>query len=117
MANTDPTTIEKHVKDFSGLLEDIESLDDKVRALWVEIYENAITDRINAHMLFTELHDLVQSDPTQHAIHGPQLARYIERMSRSTDQLMKLAEMISAAQRASENLNQDEIFGKAKALR
>lgn len=109
--------VEDKVKSFQGLLDSIESLEDKKKALWKEIYENAVTDRVNAYQLFVELHNIVKNDNAQHAIQGPQLAKYLERMSRSTDQLIKLAELIAEAERAGEALNPDEIYSHSRMLK
>ena len=119
MANKSDTEAEisamsNKMKKFKELLDNIESLEDKKKALWLEIYENAITDRMNSHTLFIELHDVVANDPTQHAIQGPQLAKYIERMSRSTDQLIKLAELIAEAEKKAGEINGEEIFSSTK---
>lgn len=109
--------LKKKVESFEQLLGSIESLGDKKKNLWKEIYENAITDRINAYTLFTELHVIVRADATQHAIQGPQLAKYLERMGKCTDQLLHLVELIADAENASEKVDANEIFGHAKALR
>ena len=41
---------------FSDLLDSLSSIEDKKKALWKEIYENAITDRDNAYMLYCTLY-------------------------------------------------------------
>ena len=48
-------SIKDRIKDFNGLLSQIESINDKKRQLWKEIYENAITDRQNAYIMITKL--------------------------------------------------------------
>ena len=45
--------IEKKSEQFSDLLDSLESTENKKKMLWKEIYDNAITDRMNAYMLFT----------------------------------------------------------------
>jgi hypothetical protein len=103
-------SIEEKIKDFSELLKDIESLDDKKRKLWREIYENAVTDRQNSYVMFSKLAKICGNDTTQHAVHGKTIATFLERMSRSNDQLLKLADLI-AAERANEGrIDPDAMF-------
>lgn len=102
------------LKDFSNLLDTLDNLEDKKKALWIEIYQNAITDRDNAYTMFMHLHKLVIDDGTQHAIHGPNIAKYLERMSRANDQLIKLAELIANETSKQDTINPDEIFKKIK---
>lgn len=97
------------VKDFSDLLDQIESLNDKKRKLWKEIYENAITDRQHSYAMFLELSGIVRGKSTEHAVHGRTIATYIERMSKANDQLIKLAELIAKADRPVE-VTPDDMF-------
>lgn len=106
--------LQSKIKSFDGLLDEIENLGDKKKSLWKEIYENAVTDRANAYTLFVELHTHVRGDPTQHAIQGPQLAKYLERMGKCTDQLIRLVELITEAELASQGVNPDEIYDRSK---
>ena len=70
-------TVEERIKDFSGLLNQIESLNDKKRKLWMEIYENAISDRQNSYAMFVRLVKIVQDKSSEHAVHGKTIATYI----------------------------------------
>jgi hypothetical protein len=97
---------------FSDLLDTIESLEDKKKHLWKEIYENALTDRENANMLFTDLYSEMQGNAAQHSILGAIAAKYLERMCKSNDQILRLAELIAKAEEASVAINPDEIFSK-----
>jgi hypothetical protein len=106
----DLVSTEERVKEFNNLLQSIESLQDKKKALWLEIYENAITDRQNAYFVYTELLKKVIDNTAEHAIHGTTIAKYLERMSKSNDQIIKLAELIAEAEGKSEALSQDEIY-------
>jgi hypothetical protein len=47
--------------------------------------------------MYTHLSGFVSADAQQHALHGPNIAKYIERMSRANDQLLKLAELVAVA--------------------
>lgn len=104
--------VEDKIKDFSGLLNQIESLSDKKRQLWKEIYENAISDRQNSYVMFVKLVKIVQDKSTEHAIHGRTVATYIERMSKANDQLIRLAELIAKAEKKDEEIDPEEMFKK-----
>lgn len=106
--------VKERIKDFSSLLEEIDSLNDKKRRLWTEIYENAITDRHNSYAMFVKLVMIVQDKSSEHAVHGKTMATYLERMSKSNDQLIKLAELIAKADSKSEEISPDEIFDKIR---
>lgn len=108
------TEINDKVKDFSTLLDQIETLNDKKKRLWKEIYENAIIDRQHAYAMFLELSQIVKGKSTEHAIHGKTLSTFIERMSRANDQLIKLAELIDKADRSSAEINPDDMFEMIK---
>jgi hypothetical protein len=106
----------KKIEDFTDLLKTLSTLEDKKKILWTQIYEHAIEDRTHAYMLFTSLYVNCQGDLTNHQVSGPILAKYIERMSRSNDQIIKLAELIQAASAADEtdDLSEDEIYRRIK---
>jgi hypothetical protein len=105
-------SVDERLRDFGDLLKNIESLDDKKRQLWKEIYENAISDRQNAYVMFARLVTIVEKKSTEHAVHGKTIATYIERMSKANDQLIKLAELIAKAERGSEEIDSEEMFRK-----
>lgn len=107
--NVNSPLIDK-VNNFRNLLDSINSLDNKKKQLWKEIYENAITDRQAAYILYTQLLVMVHGKSTEHAIHGPNIAKYLERMSKANDQLIKLAEMLTAAQEQDEKVDPDSLF-------
>jgi hypothetical protein len=86
---------EKKVLQFDDLLSSMESADDKKKALWSEIYKNALTDRENASILFTDTILQLKGNAANHTILGPVVVKYIERMSRANDQIIKLAEIIT----------------------
>lgn len=86
---------ETKVSQFSDILSSLENLDDKKRVLWLEIYHNALTDRENASILFTDTILQIKGNAANHSILGPVVVKYIERMSRANDQIIKLAEMIT----------------------
>lgn len=103
------------VEDFSGILDKIETLDDKKKVLYKEIYENAITDRQNSYAMFAKLVRMCEDSSTEHAVHGRTIATYIERMSRANDQLIKLVDVIRKAEEEAENIDPDDMFDKIKS--
>jgi hypothetical protein len=109
---TSGKSVEERLKDFSGLLSQIESLNDKKRQLWTEIYENAITDRQNSYAMFARLVQIAQDKSSEHAVHGKTIATYIERMSKANDQLIKLAELIDKADKKNEDIDPEDLFDK-----
>ena len=110
--NISNKSVEERIKDFSGLLRQIESLNDKKRQLWTEIYENAISDRQNSYAMFARLVKIAQDKSSEHAVHGKTIATYIERMSKANDQLIKLAELIDKADRKNEEIYSEDLFDK-----
>jgi hypothetical protein len=104
--------LEEKVRDFSGLLDQIEGLSDKKKKLWKEIYENAVYDRQNAYALFVRLVKIVEDKSTEHAVHGRSLSSYIEKMSKSNDQLIRLAELVSKAEKVNDEIDAEEMFKK-----
>jgi CRISPR/Cas system-associated endonuclease Cas1 len=107
-------SIQEKIKDFSTLLKQIETTNDKKKQLWKEIYENAICDRQNAYIMFVKLVMIVQDKSTEHVLHGRSLSSYIERMSKANDQLIKLAELVAKSEAASEAIDPDELFNKIR---
>lgn len=88
----------EQVKDFGELLDSLDITKDKKKKLWKAIFENAVQDRQNAYILFMDLLVSVHTKPEQHAIHGQNLSKYLEKMSKATDQLLKLAELVANAE-------------------
>lgn len=101
---------EGKVAQFEDLLRSIEGLDDKKRILWSEIYRNALTDRESASILFTDTIMQLKGNTANHSILGPIVVKYIERMSRANDQLIKLAEIITDEE--NKPVDTDSIFNR-----
>ena len=100
------------VKDFADLLDSIESLEDKKKALWKEIYGNAINDRENAYILFNEAYSCMTNTAAEHISVGPILNKYLERMTRSNEQIIKLADLIAKAEDRAARIDPDDLFSK-----
>lgn len=104
--------LEEKVRDFSSLLDQIDGLSDKKKKLWKEIYENAVYDRQNAYTLFVKLVKIVEEKSTEHAIHGKSLSSYIEKMSKANDQLIRLSELITKADKSNDEIDAEDMFKK-----
>jgi len=99
---------------FSDLLDGLASTTDKKKMLWKEIYENALNDRLNASVLFTEAYTTMQAGVTEHVTLGPVLTKYLERMNKSNEQLLRLADVISKAEEQATKINPEDIFAQIK---
>jgi nitric oxide synthase oxygenase domain/subunit len=105
---------DRKVEQFSDILDSIDSASDKKKMLWKEIYENAIVDRTNAHILFTDLYSNMGGSAADHATLGQTLTKYLERMSKSNEQLLALAKQIAESETSSVEVSEDEIFERIK---
>lgn len=113
MAKKDPLTfddVRQKVEDFSDLINSIENIESKKKQLWKEIYENAFIDRMNAYMLFTDCFTSLSGSTADHVQVGAQLAKYIERMNKANDQLIKLAEIIAKEEERANAVSSDDLF-------
>ena len=105
---------EKQIENFSDILDTIESLEDKKKMLWKEIYEHSIEDREKAKLLFNDAYISMQGGINEHMNIGAIMSKYLERMCRSNDQILKLAELIAKEEEKSDNISEDDIFSKIK---
>lgn len=103
---------EKQIKNFACILDSIDSLEDKKKMLWKDIYENALEDREKAKLLFNDAYISMQGGVNEHMNIGAIMSKYIERMSKSNDQVLKLAELIAKEEEKSEGISDDDIFSK-----
>ena len=100
------------VKDFSDILDTINKTEDKKKLLWKQIYENALVDRQNAYMLFTDAYTVMQSSSSEHTTLGTVMAKYLERMNKANDQILKLAELIAKEEEKQSKIDPEDIFSK-----
>jgi len=73
---TDITTLSKKMdknskkedalKNFADILDSIDSLEDKKKMLWKEIYENALEDREKSKLLFNDAYISMQGGVNEH---------------------------------------------------
>ena len=87
--------------------------------IWTEIYENAFQDREKASMLVTNLWKEITADPEKHALYGITITKYLERMSKSNDQLVKLAELMQKSGEGVEDvgLDLDDVYSKIDSVK
>ena len=107
----DESTMDAKVKEFGELLVSMEGLDTKKKILWREIYENAVQDRMNAYILFTEaFRSMGIASTSEHITAGPILTKYIERMNKANDQLLKLADLISKEETEAAKIDPNDLY-------
>ncbi len=105
---------EDKIKEFGDILDSIENTGDKKKMLWKEIYENAVSDRENAYILFHEAYSNMMKSAAEHITVGPILNKYLERMNKANDQLIKLSELISKAEEQATKIDPEDIFSQIK---
>ena len=105
-------TKEQQIKNFADILDGIDSLENKKKLLWKEIYENALEDREKAKLLFNDAYISMQGGVNEHMNIGSIMSKYIERMSKSNDQMLKLAELIAKEEEKSEQISDDDIVAR-----
>lgn len=103
---------EEKIKNFSEILDDLTATEDKKKILWKEIYENAVSDRDRAGALFTEAYKTMGTSAADHASLGTTMTKYLERMCKSNDQILSLAELITKAEDQERKVDPDDLFGK-----
>lgn len=87
-------------------------MENKKKHLWKEIYENALEDREKAKLLYNDIYINIGGGLNDHMNIGSVAAKYLERMSKSNDQILKLVELISKEEEKSEAISDDDIFNK-----
>jgi malonyl CoA-acyl carrier protein transacylase len=105
---------QEKIDEFSTLLDGLATTTDKKKMLWKEIYENALNDRLNASVLFTEAYTAMQTGVAEHISIGPVLTKYLERMNKSNEQLLRLSDVISKAEEHLTKINPEDIFAQIK---
>ena len=105
---------DSRIHDFSDLLDNLDSVSDKKKLLWREIYQNAVIDRQNAGILFTDAYKSMTPGVTEHVTLGATLSKYLERMCKSNEQILRLAELIVKNENRSATLDNEDIFSKIK---
>jgi hypothetical protein len=104
-------TLEHKIERFGDLLDNLSQTEDKKKMLWREAYENALNDRENASFLLNDLLIQVKGSVPLHTTLGSIMSKYLERMSKSNDQILRLAELI-AKEENSDSISADDIFNQ-----
>ena len=102
--------VNKKSEEFSGLLNKLNTIDNKKKLLWKEIYRNSIYDRNSAYMLFNELHKTMGLTQTDQVIASSSLAKYLDKINKANDQLIKLAELIAKEEYESSKIDEDDMY-------
>jgi len=102
--------LKRKLEAFSDILDELATTEEKKKLLWKEIYENALVDRENAGMLFTDAWSRMGSGSSEHISLGATLTKYLERMSKSNEQILKLVELISKAEERNTKVEPDDLF-------
>ena len=105
-------SIKKKVDTFSEILETLNSTEEKKKLLWKEIYENAVADRENAAMLFTDAWKNMQGGTSEHISLGSTMSKYLERMCKSNEQILRLAELITKAEEKEATIDSNDLFAQ-----
>ena len=105
-------TTEDKIDQFAGLLSDLSNTEEKKKALWREIYENAVSDRERASILFTEAFKTMTGSSSDHVTIGVTLTKYLERMCKSNDQILRLADLINKAEQDETRIDSNALFSK-----
>ena len=83
------------------------------KLLWKDAYQNAVEDRETANILVSDLLLQMTKSLTNHQSYGSIMSKYLERMSKSNDQILKLAELISKED-TENTISADDIFEEIK---
>jgi len=102
--------LKKKIEAFADILDELTSTEDKKKLLWKEIYENALIDRENAGMLFTDAWSKMSTGTSEHISLGTTLTKYLERMSKSNEQILRLAELIAKIEEQNTRVDPDDVF-------
>ena len=70
-------------------------------------------------MLVTNLWKEITADPEKHALYGMTITKYLERKSKSNDQLVKLAELMQKSGEGveDEDLDLDDVYSKIDSVK
>ena len=103
--------------DFEILLDETKNLDEKKKILWKQIYRNAVEDRSTASVLFENAFKTMGQSSTDHISMGSTLVKYLEKMSKSNQQLLELSALISKDEEDNSKIDPDDLFAKIEDKR
>jgi len=103
---------EKKLETFEETLRGMTGVEAQKILLWLEIYDNASSDRAIASALFTQGFTMLGQTSGEHISIGPLLVKYLERMTKSNDQLLALSQIIAKEVEKEATMASDDIFEK-----
>lgn len=103
-------SVDQKLKDFGDLLDTLQSTEDKKKLLWKEAYKNALEDRESAAILVNDLLVVIPGSSSNHSTHGVLITKYLERMSKSNDQILRLAELVAKEQEIENQISPNDIY-------
>lgn len=98
------------LSEFQLELEKLKTLDAKKKILWAQIYQNAVDDRNSALMLFTAAYAGMNQSPSDHIAMGGILVKYLEKMTKSNQQLIDLSLLIAKDEEQNDQIDPDDLF-------
>jgi len=102
--------VDVKIIEFDKLLSTITDVDDRVKTLWIDVYRNATLDRMSAESLYTKLFILSHSNDNTHVECAPLITKYLERMHKSNEQLLQLADQVIAATKVETGNTAEDIY-------
>jgi hypothetical protein len=106
----DDKSAQVKIRSFGKILKEIEGVEEQKLYLWTEIYNNAANDRATACALLAQCFAALGQGAAEHMALGGTLVKYLERMSKSNDQLLALAQVVAKEIEAQATLDADELF-------
>lgn len=101
----------KKLTEFEQILNETD-IDPKKMFLWLEVYNNAKSDRVCASALFTQAFSQLGGTSAEHVTLGPTLVKYLERMNKSNEQLLSLANLITKELERQNSVDAEDIFSQ-----
>ena len=98
------------LNEFSDLLDNLTETEDKKKLLWKEAYQNSLDDIERASLLLNDLLVMIPGSSGNHSTHGSLATKYLERLSKCNDQILKLAELVAKEQERESTVSPDDIF-------
>lgn len=106
-------TVEKQsdmLSAFEAEIQKLKNVENKKKILWQQIYKNAVDDRSSALMLFTEAYAAMGKTSTDHMAMGSVLVKYLEKMTKSNQQLIDLSLLISKDEEQAMSMDPEDLF-------
>ena len=100
----------ENIKKFSNLIDKLDSVEERKKFLWKQSYENAVSDRDTVEVLVNDLLLEITGNVEMHQSHGPVISKYLERLSKANDQLLRLAELIGQEIDKNTGSSADDVF-------